>query len=514
MKIEERNLSLLTKVRINRCLFIFHVCVKPSFLHVALPGFKIKFGKPILLLLKFFQNMKQQWLLPFGILAAISIACAFAPMSVASEESIAALNTGDTAWLIMASGLVLLMTPGLSFFYGGMVNFKNVVSTMLQSFISLGVVSILWIFVGFSLAFGDSIGGFIGNPGTYFLWKNVTLGANASLSPTIPLMLFALFQLKFAIITPALITGSFAERIKFSGYILFILLFTLLIYAPLAHWTWHPDGFLRKLGVLDFAGGTVVHMSAGFAALAAAVFLGKRQSQAKGEASSPANIPYVVLGTGLLWFGWFGFNAGSALAANGLAVKAFATTNSASAAAMLAWVFWDALMGRKVSALGACIGAVVGLVAVTPAAGFVTPGQSIFIGFASAIISNAVVHFFNNRTAIDDTLDVFPCHGVGGICGMIFTGVFAENVGLVYGQTTVFFYHLMAVVLVGAFTFIGTYLILLLSNAIIPLRVSIEEERVGLDVSQHGERMTSLEERLHDYMKGVNAVKSGAAVKE
>jgi ammonium transporter, Amt family len=458
--------------------------------------------------------MKKEWLLPFGILAAICISCIFAPMTPASEESLAAVNAGDTAWLLVASGLVLLMTPGLSFFYGGMVNFRNVVSTMLQSFIALGVVSLLWIFVGFSLAFGDSIGGFVGNPMTFFMWKDVTLGAHPTLSPTIPLMLFALFQLKFAIITPALITGSFAERIKFSGYLLFIVLFSLFIYSPLAHWTWHPDGFLRKWGVLDFAGGTVVHMSAGFAAIAAAVFLGKRQSAAKGEQSNPANIPYVVLGTGLLWFGWFGFNAGSALGAGGLAVKAFATTNTASAAAMLAWVFYDALMGRKISALGACIGAVVGLVAVTPAAGFVTPGQSAFIGFASAIISNMVVYFFNNKTAIDDTLDVFPCHGVGGICGMIFTGVFAENVGLFYGQTTTFMLHMLAVLIVGGFTFIGSYILLKLSNLIVPMRVSAEEEIMGLDVSQHGERMTSWEERMKEYMESVKSGKARSTVVE
>lgn len=435
------------------------------------------------------------------VLALICIAAIFAPVTTASADSLAALNGADTAWMLVASALVLFMTPGLSFFYGGMVSFKNVVSTMLQSFISLGVVSLLWVFVGFSLAFGDSIGGVIGDPTTFFMFSNVTVGTNSALAPTIPLLLFALFQLKFAIITPALITGSFAERIKFNAYLLFIILFSLCIYAPLAHWTWHPDGFLRKLGVLDFAGGTVVHMSAGFAALAGAVFLGKRNTHRNGHASSPANIPFVVLGTGLLWFGWFGFNAGSALGANGLATSAFATTNFASAAAMLSWVFWDALNGRKISALGACIGAVVGLVAITPAAGFVTIGQSLFIGFASAIVCNLVVYVFNNKTAIDDTLDVFPCHGVGGMCGMIFTGIFANGVGLFYGQTTTFLYHLLALVLIGAFTFGGSYLLLMLTNLIVPLRVTAEEEVVGLDVSQHGEKMTSLEERISELIK-------------
>lgn len=445
--------------------------------------------------------MKKQWLIPFLILTLIACAAIFAPASVATESSLQALNTADTAWMLMASGLVLLMTPGLSFFYGGMVSFKNVVSTMLQSFISLGVVSMLWVVVGFSLAFGESFGGVIGNPTTFFMFRNVHLGADPALAPTIPLLLFALFQLKFAIITPALITGSFAERIKFSGYLLFIILFTLFIYTPLAHWTWHPNGFLRKWGVLDFAGGTVVHMSAGFAALAGAVFLGKRHNFTQGHAAAPANIPFVVLGTGLLWFGWFGFNAGSALAANGTATLAFATTNFASAAAMISWVFWDALNGRKISALGACIGAVVGLVAITPAAGYVTIGQSLFIGFASAIISNGVVYLFNNKTGIDDTLDVFPCHGVGGIAGMLFTGIFANGVGLFYGQTTTFLLHLLALVLVGAFTFGGSYLLLMLTNAIVPLRVSRSEEKQGLDISQHDERMTSLEERIAEFLK-------------
>ncbi len=450
--------------------------------------------------------MERKWLFPFLILTLIVVAAIFIPFPGSDEAGLAALNAADTAWMLMAAGLVLLMTPGLSFFYGGMVSFRNVVSTMLQSFISLGVVSLLWVVVGFSLAFGDSMGGIIGNPGTYLFFQKVGLAPDAALSPTIPLLLFALFQLKFAIITPALITGSFAERIRFSGYLLFIVLFTLFIYTPLAHWTWHPQGFLRQMGVLDFAGGTVVHMSAGFAALAAAVFLGKRQRH--GRETSPANIPFVVLGTGLLWFGWFGFNAGSALAANGTATLAFATTNFASAAAMLAWVFFDALAGRKISALGACIGAVVGLVAITPAAGFVTIGQSLFIGFAAAIISNITVHLFNRRGNIDDTLDVFPCHGMGGIVGMICTGIFAQNVGLLYGQTQTFLYHLLALAIVGVFTFGGSYLLLMLANAIVPLRVTPEEERLGLDISQHDERMTSFEERLSEFF-GDKAVENG-----
>lgn len=442
--------------------------------------------------------MRSKTFIPFLIISIVSIGAMFFKLTDATPESLQAINGADVAWMLVASGLVLLMTPGLSFFYGGMVSYKSVVSTMLQSFISLGVVSVLWVVVAFSLAFGDSIGGVIGNPMTFFMFNNVNLGTNASLAPTVPLLLFAMFQLKFAIITPALITGSFAERIKFSSYLLFICLFTLLIYAPLAHWTWHPDGFLRKLGVLDFAGGTVVHMSAGFAALAAAIMLGHRKSRSEGASSAPANIPYIILGTGLLWFGWFGFNAGSALAANTTAALAFATTNFASAAAMLTWVFFDWMRGRKPSALGACIGAVVGLVAITPAAGFVNIGQSIFIGFIGALTSNLVLTYFN-KTSIDDTLDVFPCHGVGGAVGMLATGFFAKDVGLFYGQTTTFFYHILALVIVGAFTFCGSWVLLKLTNAIVPLRVTEDEEKMGLDATQHGEEMSSFKERLDEY---------------
>jgi len=386
--------------------------------------------------------------------------------------------------MIVATAMVLFMTPGLSFFYGGMVSVKSVISTMLQSFIALGIISLLWYLVGFSLAFGESIGGLIGNPATFFAFKDVGLSVHPALSPTVPLMLFAFFQLKFAIITPALITGSFAERVKFTSYLIFMCLFSLFIYAPLAHWTWHPDGFLRKLGVLDFAGGTVVHMSAGFAALAGASILGKREF----KFHMPANIPFIILGTGMLWFGWFGFNAGSALSSSGLAVLAFGTTNMAAASALITWVMFDALVGRKITAMGACIGAVVGLVAITPAAGFVNIGQSVFIGFAAALISNLAV-YYKQKTSLDDTLDVFPCHGVGGIVGMLLTGVFAKDVGLIYGQYTTFLYHLLALGVVGIFTFGGSYIIFKITSAIINLRVSPEEEKLGLDISQHQETL-------------------------
>jgi Amt family ammonium transporter len=437
---------------------------------------------------------------PFLSLVVLSALALFVPATGTAPPTNGDVNMGDTAWMLTASAFVLLMTPGLSFFYGGMVSFRNVVSTMLQSVVALGVISLLWVLVGFSLAFGNDIGGVIGDPRTFFLFHHVSettfkLGGNpeTAVGFTIPLLVFAMFQLKFAIITPALITGSFAERVRFSAYLLFMTLFSLLIYCPLAHMTWHPDGLFFKWGVKDFAGGTVVHMSAGMAALAGAMVLGQRKVHREKETHTPANIPYVLLGTGLLWFGWFGFNAGSAGGANGLAALAFATTNTASAAAMLGWIFFDWMMGKKPSALGACIGAVVGLVAITPAAGFVTVGQSIFIGLAASVISNLAVSF-RTRTAIDDTLDVFPCHGLGGMVGMVMTGIFAKaakadgsDAGLWYGQTTTFTYHMIALVMVSAFAFIGSYVLYQLVNLVIPLRVTAEEEQDGLDITQHGE---------------------------
>lgn len=422
----------------------------------------------------------------FMILMVIGfVACIYPAQHPEAEVE----NAADVAWLITSAGLVLLMTPGLSFFYGGMVTTKNIISTMLQSFISLGVISILWYVVGFSLAFGESIGGFIGNPMTFFMFDNVGTAPHPYLASGLPFVLFAAFQLKFAIITPALITGSLAERVRFWGYLLFICLFSLLIYCPLAHWTWHPEGFLYQWGVLDFAGGTVVHISAGFAALAGAMLLGRRKSHLSNEEHIPVNIPYVLLGTGLLWFGWFGFNAGSALGANSLAVTAFFNTNLASASAMMSWILLDSVRGKKPSALGACIGAVVGLVAITPAAGFVDYGPALFIGIIASVISNYAVHW-KTRSTLDDTLDVFPCHGVGGIVGMIATAVFAKEGGLITGETTLFMYHMLALVIVFVFTFFGSILLYKLTNAIIPLRVKEDQEELGLDLSQHFESIT------------------------
>lgn len=431
---------------------------------------------------------------PFILLAIFAVIAVFIPL-VSDFDGTATYNVADIAWLLISSALVLLMTPGLSFFYGGMVSRKNVISTMLQSFIASGLISAFWIVIGFSLAFGTSFHGLIGNPADFFFMRGVNAHAPWPLAPTIPLLLFAMFQMKFAIITPGLVVGATAERIRFTSYVLFMVLFSIFIYCPLAHWTWHPDGFLLKMGVLDFAGGTVVHISAGCAALVGAIVLKRRAVHIRKEETKPARIPYVLLGTGLLWFGWFGFNAGSALAANSLAVAAFATTNTASAVAGLTWIFFDAMRGRKPSALGFCIGAVVGLVAITPGAGFVGIPQSFFIGFFAAVCSNMAVHW-KGKTTIDDTLDVFPCHGIGGIVGMILTGVFASkkinpagNDGLIYGGTGFFIDQLLGCLIVIAFSTIMSFIIFKIVDVIHPMRVTEAEEEAGLDLSQHNESL-------------------------
>ncbi|MBB5619596.1 Amt family ammonium transporter [Pedobacter cryoconitis] len=430
--------------------------------------------------------------IPFVILAIVAIAALFVPLH--ADFDAGKYNAADIAWILVATALVFLMTPGLAFFYGGMVHRKNVLSTMIKSIVSAGIISVLWVTVGFSLAFGESIHGLIGNPLTFLFFQGVNSGPSWSLAPTIPLTLFALFQLMFAIITPGLVVGAVAERIRFTSYILFIVLFAIFVYSPLAHWTWHPDGILFKMGVLDFAGGTVVHISAGMAALAGALVLKRRKVHQDHQEIPPANIPYVLIGTGLLWFGWFGFNAGSALGANSLAVSAFATTNIAAGAAGLSWMFFDVLMGKKPSVLGFCIGAVVGLVAITPGAGFVAIPHSIFIGVAAAIISNLAV-MWKSKTSLDDTLDVFPCHGVGGIVGMLLTGVFATKTvnaagadGLFYGNAAFFLTQLKGVLIVATFSFVVSFLIFKLINVIQPIRVTSEEEEEGLDASQHNEK--------------------------
>ncbi len=429
---------------------------------------------------------------PFVILIAFALLALFTP-SLANFDN-GKFNGADTSWMLVSSALVFLMTPGLAFFYGGMVNGKNVLSTMIKSLIAAGIVSVLWIVVGYSLAFGKDVNGIIGNPMTNFMFKGVNSGEPWPGMPTVPLTLYAFFQLMFAIITPGLVVGAVAERIKFTSYVLFICLFSLLVYAPLAHWSWHPDGILAKMGALDFAGGTVVHISAGCAALAGAMVLKQRKSYIAHKEIPPANIPYVLIGTGLLWFGWFGFNAGSAGSAGALSVSAFATTNTAGAAAGLAWMFFDVLKGKKPSVLGFCIGAVVGLVAITPGAGFVAIPQSIFIGVVAAIISNTAV-YYRSKSMLDDTLDVFPCHGVGGIVGMLLTGIFATKTvngagadGWFYGNFSFFWTEVKALLIVVPYSFIVSYGIFKFINYILPMRVSQAEEEEGLDSTQHAEK--------------------------
>jgi ammonium transporter, Amt family len=463
------------------------------------------------------QKITVKQILPFLVLAIVAILACFIKPAIDFVDT-GKYNAADTAWIIVATALVFLMTPGLAFFYGGMVHRKNVLSTMIKSMVAAGIVSVLWIVVGYSLCFGDDMGGFIGNPMTHFFYKGVNSGAPWSLAPTIPKTLFSLFQLMFAIITPALVVGAVAERIRFTSFVLFIVLFSVLVYAPLAHWSWHPDGFLAKMGALDFAGGTVVHISAGCAALAGVLVLKRRKVHIEKREIPPANIPYVLIGTGLLWFGWFGFNAGSAGAASPLSVSAFATTNTAAAAAGLSWMLFDVLRGKKPSVMGFCIGAVVGLVAITPAAGFVAIPQSIFIGFFAAIVSNVAVYIKQKSTKLDDTLDVFPCHGIGGMVGMLMTGVFATktvnsggNDGLFYGNAAFFFTQAKAMAIAVTYSFGVSFIIFKFINFVLPIRVSSEEEEIGLDATQHDEKYMQgtllihnngkLEEKLADEVK-------------
>ncbi len=443
-------------------------------------------------------TVKAKQVLPFILLVAVAIIAMF--IKPAADYVPGATETqyssSDIAWVLVSTALVFLMTPGLAFFYGGMVNRKNVISTMIKSVVAAGIVGVLWVVCGFSLAFGESVGGFIGNPTTFAFYHGVKSGAPWAGAPTIPLTLFSLFQLMFAIITPGLVVGAVAERIRFTSYVLFIILFAFLVYAPVAHWSWHPDGFLAKMGAWDFAGGTVVHITAGCAALAGALVLKRRKSHLDNKEIPPANVPYVLIGTGLLWFGWFGFNAGSALGANTLAVNAFGTTSTAASAAGLAWMFFDVLKGKKPSVLGFCIGAVVGLVAITPAAGYVGIPQSIIIGLVGALVSNIAVGI-KQRSKVDDMLDVFPCHGLGGMVGMLLTGVFASTAvhgiaggpnGLFYGNPGFFFTQLKAMSIVAVYSFTVSYGIFKFINFVAPIRVSEKDEEEGLDASQHNEK--------------------------
>jgi ammonium transporter, Amt family len=402
------------------------------------------------------------------------------------------IDSGDTAWVLTSSALVLLMTaPGLALFYGGMVRQKNALGTLMQSFIVLALISVQWVLWGYSLAFGPDKGGIIGGLEWVGL-RGVGQTPNADYAATIPHQVFMVFQMMFAVITPALITGSFAERKKFSTFIVFILAWATLVYDPLAHWVWGVGGWLRNLGALDFAGGTVVHISSGVSALAAAIVIGKRRGYGH-QPMPPHNLPLTVMGAGLLWFGWFGFNAGSALAANGLAGHAFTTTNTATAAAALGWMFTEWASRGKPTVLGAASGAVAGLVAVTPAAGFVTPMASIVIGAVAGVICYTACNL-KTKLGYDDSLDVVGVHGVGGSWGAIATGIFATKTvneaggdGLLYGNPKQLGIQLVAVVVTLLLGFIMTTIILKVLDAIMGLRVTEEDEMAGLDLSQHSE---------------------------
>jgi len=403
----------------------------------------------------------------------------------------ATINAGDTAWVLIASALVLMMTPALAFFYGGMVRKKNMLSTLNLSFVTIGLLSVQWVLYGYSLVFGTDHGGVIG--GLNFLGlSGVGASPNPEYAPTIPHLAFAAYQMMFAIITPALITGAFVERVRFKTYLVFSLLWATLVYDPVAHWVWGMGGMLRYLGALDFAGGTVVHVTAGFSALAFAMVIGARKGFAS-NSFEPHHIPYSVLGAGLLWMGWFGFNGGSALAANGVAVNALVTTNTAAAASGLVWMVLSWRDNRP-SVLGIVTGAVVGLVAITPAAGYVTPLAALVIGGVAAPISYYAVRL-RQRRRLDESLDVWACHGMGGAWGALATGLFATKTvnaaganGLFYGNPAQFLVQLATVLVVIAFSFGMTIAITRLLHKFMGLRVSADEEEVGLDISEHGER--------------------------
>ncbi len=390
------------------------------------------------------------------------------------------MDSGSVAWMLMASALVLFMTPGLAFFYGGLVRGKNVVSTVMYSFVSMGVVSVVWVLWGYSLAFGEG-GQFIGNF-DFLGFKDV------SSDPEDGAMLFAIFQMMFAIITPALITGAIAERFKFTTYLVFLVAWVTFVYAPIAHWVWAEGGWLFEMGALDFAGGTVVHINAGIAAVVAAWLVGKRRGVDRGV--EPHNVPFVILGAGILWFGWFGFNAGSGLAADGTAISAFLVTNTAAAMALVVWVILGHIHTGKMSAVGAATGAVAGLVAITPASGFVGPMGAIAIGLGAGVLTFYAVRI-RHKFGFDDALEVMAVHGIGGIWGALATGIFAiGGIGLIDGDATVLGYNAVAVLATIAYSFIVTFVILKILDVIpgLGLRANDADEDAGLDIALHGER--------------------------
>jgi Amt family ammonium transporter len=398
------------------------------------------------------------------------------------------IDAGNTAWVLVSTALVMLMTPALGFFYGGLVNRKNVLSTIMHSFFILALISVVWVLWGYTLVFGEDQGGIIGNF-EYLGLRNIA--PSDITGPNIPVYAFVAFQMMFAVITPALITGAFAERKRFKAFVVFSILWSTLVYAPLAHWVWNSEGWLFKLGALDFAGGTVIHISSGVAALVAALVLGRRKNFGTKE-SDPHDLTMTVLGAGLLWFGWFGFNAGSALGATGQAASAFLVTNVAAAMGALTWMSVSWMRHGHPSVLGAAAGAVAGLVAITPAAGFVGTASAIVIGFGAGLFCCLGLEFVKERLKIDDALDVFAVHGIGGIWGALATGLFADAAfggvdGLFFGNPEQLWNQVVATVAAIAFSGVMTFVILKAINLVIPLRVEEEAEVLGLDTSQHGE---------------------------
>jgi Amt family ammonium transporter len=425
----------------------------------------------------------------FGGLAAGTLLAGLPAMTLAADGT-STIDSGDTAWMLIATALVMVMLPGLALFYGGLVRRKNVLSTIMHSFFGLALVSVVWVIVGFSLAFGPDVNGMglIGNL-SYVGFMGVGLEPSATYGTTIPFVLFAAFQLMFAAITPALISGAFAERKRFGAFVLFTILWSVLVYSPIAHWVWASDGWLFGLGALDFAGGTVVHASSGVSALIVALLIGRRVIN--GDRMEPHDIPMTVLGAGLLWFGWFGFNAGSALAANGIAANALLVTNTAAAAATITWVLASYIHKRKVSVVGAACGAVAGLVAITPASGFVTAGGALAIGLAVGGICYGAT-LLRERLRVDDALDVFAVHGVGGTFGAIATGIFATTAinaypGLIDGNPQQVVTQVVAVGATIAYAVVATFVIVKVVDFILGIRVTQKDEEAGLDLSVHGE---------------------------
>ncbi len=437
--------------------------------------------------------------------AAVTAASAPATAAALATPPPPAISGADTAFMMICAALVMFMTPGLGLFYGGMVRRKNVLATFQQSFVMLGVVAVQWVLFGYSLAFGpDKLGGFIGGLEWVGL-KGVGLEPNPDYAATIPHQLFMVYQLMFAIITPALISGAFAERMKFSAYLTFTFLWATFVYDPVAHWVWGTGGWIRvHLGALDFAGGLVVHLISGIAALCCVLTMGKRKGLGE-EEMHPHNLMMTALGTALLWFGWFGFNAGSALAANSSAVAAFINTNTAAAVAAIAWMTIEWLHKGKGTVLGACTGAVAGLVAITPAAGFVTPMGSVIIGELVCLVCYSAV-LLKSKLGYDDSLDVFGVHGVGGAFGALAVGVLAKAGisgdvnGLVFGNPAQLGYQALSLVMAGTYSFTVTFVILKLVDLVIGLRVDTEAEEIGLDLSQHGE---------HGYVMGIDELMGG-----